>query len=197
MCWMCDHPNATRQDYLKHLRSIITEVGWAVQAVEGGRNRAPYAYTVGLSSRGKPELVVTGMAAYRAAKLLNEVAVLMLHATVPEPGEQVSLIGGPLIEFVEVERPSVHLGVACQFYGTKIRACKSCTPTITVTGRGSWDTGAGAAVSPSSATDKACSRSASVGRRCVGPADLAANACGQALPGITQRCRRGTRRLRW
>jgi Domain of unknown function (DUF4262) len=122
MCWMCDHPNATRQDYLKHLRSIITEVGWAVQAVEGGRNRAPYAYTVGLAARGKPELVVTGMAAYRAAKLLNQVAIHLLHATVPEPGEQVSLIGGPLIEFVAVERPSVHLGVACQFYGAKIRA---------------------------------------------------------------------------
>jgi len=119
---MCDHPNATRQDYLNHLRSIIAEVGWAVQGVEGGRNRAPYAYTVGLAARGKPELVVTGMAAYRAVKLLNEVAVHMLHATVPEPGEQVPLIGGPVIEFVEVERPSVHLGVACQFYGAGIRA---------------------------------------------------------------------------
>jgi hypothetical protein len=118
---MCDHPNATRQDYLNPLRSIIADVGWAVQAVEGGRTRAPYAYTVGLAARGKPELVVTGMAAYRAVKLLNEVAIL-LHATVPEPGEQVPLIGGPLIEFVEVERPSVHLGVACEFYGAGIRA---------------------------------------------------------------------------
>ncbi len=79
MCWMCDHPGATRQDYLDHLRSIIGRVGWVVQTVEGDRVRAPYAYTVGLTARGKPELLVTGMAAYRAVKLLNEFAVHMLH----------------------------------------------------------------------------------------------------------------------
>jgi hypothetical protein len=122
MCWMCDHPSATKQDYLKQLRSIIAKAGWAVQAVEGGRYSAPFAYTVGLAPRGKPELVVTGMAAYRARKLLNEVAVHMLHATVPDVGEQQHLIGGPLIEFVEVEHPAVHLLYACEFYGAGIRA---------------------------------------------------------------------------
>lgn len=122
MCWMCDHPGATRQDYLSHLTSIISRVGWAVQTVEGDQVRAPYAYTVGLTAYGKPELVVTGMAAYRAAKTLNDFAIHMLHGTVPEPGEQLPLIGGPLTEIVEVERPSVHLGVAVEFYGRRIRA---------------------------------------------------------------------------
>jgi hypothetical protein len=122
MCWKCDHPNATKEDYLRHLRSIIAEVGWAVQAVGGGKTRAPYACTVGLAARGKPEFVVTGMAAYRAAKLLNEVAVHMLHTTVPEVGGQAHLIGGPLIEYVEVERPAAHLLYACEFYGPGIRA---------------------------------------------------------------------------
>jgi hypothetical protein len=76
---MCDHPKATTQDYLAHLRSIIGETGWAVQVVEGNRFRSPTAYTVGLAARGKPELVVTGMAAYRAVKLLNQVATHILH----------------------------------------------------------------------------------------------------------------------
>jgi len=134
MCWMCDHPNATTQDYLAHLRSIIREKGWAVQVVEGNRFRSSYAYTVGLAARGKPELVTTGLAAYRAARLLNEVATHILHATVPEPGEQVPLIGGPHIEFVEVEVPTAHLRLACEFYGTGIRALQ----VVHADDRGRW-----------------------------------------------------------
>ena len=134
MCWMCDHPDATRRDYLTHLRSIVAEVGWAVQIVEGDRIRSPYGYTVGLAALGRPELVVTGMAAYRAAKLLNDVAAHVLHSTVPRPGEQVPLIGGPLIEFAEVERPAVHLPVACEFYGPGIRALQ----VVYADDRGHW-----------------------------------------------------------
>ena len=139
MCWMCDHPKATAQDYLAHLRSIISEAGWAVQVVEGNRFRSPTAYTVGLAASGMPELVVTGMAAYRAMKLLNEVATHILHATVPEPGEQVPLIGGPLIEFVEVDVPSAHLLLACEFYGTGIRALQ----VVHADDRGRWPWEAG------------------------------------------------------
>ena len=134
MCWMCDHPTATAQDYWRHLQSIIARRGWAVQVVEGDRRRSPYAYTVGLAPRGKPELVVTGMAAYRAADLLNEVAAHMLHATVPVPGQQVPLTGGPLIEFVEVDQPPAHLLLACEFYGAGIRALQ----VVHADDRGHW-----------------------------------------------------------
>ena len=126
MCWMCDNPKATTQDYLAHLRSIVREKGWAIQVVEGNRFRSPYAYTVGLAARGRSELVVTGMAAYRAAKLLNEVATHMLHSAVPEPGEQIPLIGGPLL-------------MACEFYGTGIRALQI----VHADDRGRWPWQAG------------------------------------------------------
>jgi hypothetical protein len=122
MCWMCDHPGATLQDYLDQLRSLAMTHGWAVQAVQRDRLHPPFAYTVGLTAWGKPELVVTGMPTARAGALLNEVAAHVLHADVPEPGEQVPLIGGPLIEFVEVQTPSAHLLRACDLYGTGIRA---------------------------------------------------------------------------
>ena len=46
MCWICDHPGATQQDYFEELRSRVQKHGWAVQYVE--IDRAPYAYTVGL-----------------------------------------------------------------------------------------------------------------------------------------------------
>jgi hypothetical protein len=122
MCWMCDHPAATRQDYLDQTRRIITESGWAVQYVEREGFRGPYAYTVGLTARGKPELVVTGMPAARAAELLNDVAAHVLHAEPPQPGDQVRLTGGPLLEVVEVEVPDAHLFLVGELYGADFLA---------------------------------------------------------------------------
>jgi hypothetical protein len=122
MCWMCDHPNATRQDYLDYLDCIIMDSGWAVQFVERDGLRPPYAYTVGLTARGKPELVATGMPARRAAGLLNSVAAHVLHSEPPKPGEQIPLVGGPLIEIVEVDVPQAHLLMVGEFYHGGFRA---------------------------------------------------------------------------
>ena len=35
MCWQCDNPDRTTDDYLDLLREIINGHGWAVQFVEG------------------------------------------------------------------------------------------------------------------------------------------------------------------
>lgn len=134
MCWMCDHPEATRQDYLRHIKSIVASQCWAVQGVERDRVRPPYAYTIGLTVHGKPELVVTGMSLTRAAELLNDVAVHVMHAVAPEPGERIPLIGGPVVEFVEVSVPSAHLLVATEFYGPAIRALQ----VVHADDRGRW-----------------------------------------------------------
>jgi hypothetical protein len=134
MCWMCTHPGATLQDYIDHVNSLVTEHGWAVQTVRRDRLRPPFAYTVGLTAMNKPELVVTGMPTARAAALLNDVAVHMLHAEIPEPGERVPLIGGPLIEFVEVQTPAAHLFRARDLYGDRIRALQ----VVHADDRGHW-----------------------------------------------------------
>ena len=57
MCWQCDHPGSTRLDYLEHLHELIACHGWAVQGVQRDRVHPPWAYTVGLTSNGRPELV--------------------------------------------------------------------------------------------------------------------------------------------
>lgn len=134
MCWMCDHPKATRQDYLDHIMSIIARRRWAVQGVERDRYRPPYAYTVGLTAHGKPELVVTGMSVTRAAELLNDVAAHVLHAAAPAPGERTPLIGGPLVEFIKVDVPSAHLLVADELYGPQLRALQ----VVHADDRGRW-----------------------------------------------------------
>ena len=86
MCWACDNPDASPVGYLDHLGALITWHGWAVQGVERDRIHPPWAYTVGLTSHGRPELVVTGLALSRAARLLNDVAAHVLHATATARG---------------------------------------------------------------------------------------------------------------
>jgi Domain of unknown function (DUF4262) len=139
MCWECDHPGATRDDYLDYVSGIIAEQGWAVQGVERDRIHPPWAYTVGLTAHGEPELVVTGLPVRRAAGLLNDVAVHVLHAAAPRPGEQIAMRGGPLIEIVKVSVPSAHLVTAVDVYGPRLRALQ----VVHADDRGHWpwDTG--------------------------------------------------------
>jgi len=122
MCWECDHPHATREDYLDFVRERMQCHGWAVQGVQGDRNYAPWAYTVGLTAFGKPELVVTGTSLARASDLLHVSAPHLLHADAPEPGEQNPLIGGPLIEIVQVAEPTMHLVTAVELFGPQVKA---------------------------------------------------------------------------
>jgi len=122
MCWLCDHPGATELDYLEHIRGIIATCCFAVQAVEGDRHRSPWAYTVGLTAHGKPELLVTGLSIARSHRLLHDVAEHVLHAEAPQPGEVIPLIGGPVIEIVEVTEPTVHLVIAAEIFGPGIQA---------------------------------------------------------------------------
>jgi hypothetical protein len=104
------------------MRDLIACYGWAVQGVERDRIHPPWAYTVGLTRGGRPELVVTGLPLGRATDLLNDVASHVLHAAAPRPGEQVPLRGGPVIEIVAVAEPAAHLVTAVEFYGPEIRA---------------------------------------------------------------------------
>jgi Domain of unknown function (DUF4262) len=122
MCWQCDHPDATYADYLAHLRRTIARYGWAVQGVERSGIHPPWAYTIGLTQAGCPELVVTGMPFAKAGMLLNGIADHVMHAEAPKPGERVTLSSGLLIEIVEVAEPAAHLLNAAAVYGSRIRA---------------------------------------------------------------------------
>jgi hypothetical protein len=122
MCWVCDHPGSTGQDYLEYLRGLLEQRCWIVIGVQRDRHRPPYSYTVGLTDHGQPELVVTGLPQRRATDLLNDVAAHLLHAEAPAPGERVPLTGGPMLEIVQVTEPSVHLRVAAEFSGPQFTA---------------------------------------------------------------------------
>jgi len=134
MCWECDYPGSTRSDYLEYLSGLIEKFGWAVLGVERDRIHPPWAYTVGLTPHGRPELVVTGLPLRRATKLLNEVAAHTMHAALPSPGEQIAWRGGPFIEIVKVAEPSAHLVMAVEFYGPGLRALQ----VVHADDRGHW-----------------------------------------------------------
>lgn len=131
MCWMCDHPGSTVQDYLDVIRAKIEKRGWAVQYVEDPR--MPFAYTAGMTEFGLPELLMTNVSPARAARVLNGSAEHQLNGPDLSPGHQVSLPGGPLTEVVEVDHPDVHLPVAVALYGP-IRAFQL----VWADGRGRW-----------------------------------------------------------
>lgn len=123
MCWQCDHPEGDAEDYLRQVvLPTIDQCGWLVQAVGGSRLYAPFAYTVGLTGRGLPELVVTGLRAEPAAALLNAVAQYCCDRLVLLPGETICVGSGPSCEAVGLPHPDVHLFTAVDVYGERVRA---------------------------------------------------------------------------
>jgi hypothetical protein len=121
MCWQCDNPDGTTEDYLRELRETIQHHGWAVQYVES--DKRPFAYTVGLHTRGLPELVMTGLTADVCCRVLNSIAHMAVdRGTVLAPAMHIDYEDRFLIEVVHVEHPDVHLKFAARLYGPDIRA---------------------------------------------------------------------------
>ncbi|MGW4096512.1 DUF4262 domain-containing protein [Mycobacterium sp. NPDC004974] len=121
MCWQCDNPNGTTDDYLDILRDIIKDHGWAVQFVEN--DKRPYAYTVGLHDMGLPELLITGMPAQASARVLNSLAHQITEdGTFLQPAMHIDYQDEFLFEVVEVEHPDVHLKFAVELCSPRIRA---------------------------------------------------------------------------
>lgn len=121
MCWQCDHPQGTIEDYLDTIRATMREHGWAVQFVES--ERRPFAYTVGLYDRGLPELLLTGLPPQTSARLLNSIAHQIVEdGIVLQPAMHIDYQGEFLLEVVEVDHPDVHLKFAARLFGPQIRA---------------------------------------------------------------------------
>ncbi len=121
MCWQCDHPDGSAEDYLDVLRAIISEHRWAIQFVEDAER--PFAYTIGLHGTGRPELLITGLPAQTSARLLNSIAHQMVDCNLAlRPGEYIDYQSEFFLEVVEVEHPDVHLKCAAGLFGERFRA---------------------------------------------------------------------------
>ncbi len=121
MCWLCDNPHRSTEDYLDVLREIIRTHRWAVQYVEG--EDRPFAYTIGLHALGLPELVITGLPPQQSARVMNSIAHDVVdHGTVLAQAMHIEYQSELMLEVVEVEHPDVHLGFAVALFGPEIRA---------------------------------------------------------------------------
>ncbi|MGW5741145.1 DUF4262 domain-containing protein [Amycolatopsis sp. NPDC003861] len=120
MCFECENPD--RSGYLERLRGGVADRGWLVQGVERAGPYPPWAYTIGLSGYGLPELVVTGLPMLAAGALLNALASHTLHGPPFAAGDHIPLRDGPLIEVVSLAEPSAHLVFAAALHGPQIRA---------------------------------------------------------------------------
>lgn len=119
-CWKCLRPEATHEDYLRYVDEVVDGSGWMVQAVLSTRHRAPFAYTVGLTARGLPELVVTGRWADVTGSMLDAIAGYTVDRSEIRPGEVMHL-GDVHLEAIEVLLPDVHLLTAVAMYGQAVR----------------------------------------------------------------------------
>ncbi|MGN6334012.1 MAG: DUF4262 domain-containing protein [Motilibacteraceae bacterium] len=116
---------------------MIERYGWMVQGVEADSRSGPWAYTVGLTRCGLPELVVTGSSLQRAGQILNGYGAHLQHAPAPRPGEQLELYPDVVAEVVEVPVPFAHLKLAVELYGPEVRALQLVT--ADEAGRWPWD----------------------------------------------------------
>lgn len=119
---MCDNPRATKSDFYDDMADKIARYGWAIQYVEPGRVRPAWAYTVGLTLWGLPELVVTGMRIPELHELLNAEARRLVDRGAPESGARLTLTSGRGAEVVPLPHPDAHLITAADMLGPRLRA---------------------------------------------------------------------------
>jgi hypothetical protein len=137
MCWVCDHPEAPKAAQLAYVRGLLDEHPWLVIGVERDGYRPPYSYTVGLTELDQPELLITGLAQERAAKVLIAVAEKMGGAGMPAAGARIQLPGRRPGEIVRVGEPGVHLEVAAGLFGERLAALQLVYADLR--GRWPWD----------------------------------------------------------
>ena len=139
MCWKCDNPGGTTEEYLVELREMMRQHdGWQVQYVE--HDERPFAYTVGLHHRGRPELLITGLDADVSNTVLKSIGHMVVDdGTFLAPAMHIDYEDRFLIEVVEVAHPDVHLKFAAAICGPNLRALQL----VWADDRGRWPWDAG------------------------------------------------------
>jgi hypothetical protein len=92
-----------------------------VQFVEGGGAAAPFAYTVGLTTHGLAELVITAKGTEESGRLLNSFAAYLMQGDNHfHAGDTVLMPDGQRAEIVDLPHPDAHLFTAVNLYGDQV-----------------------------------------------------------------------------
>jgi len=123
VCGHCDEDDPTESGYeyyVRVIRPIIDEFGWFIQYVHAEGTFASFAYTIGLTEHGCPELIATGVTPEEAAALLNTGGEV-LHRRELRHGQRVA-VAGRRVEVVDLPHPEAHLLFAGDVYGDRLTA---------------------------------------------------------------------------
>ena len=103
--------------YLRMVRERIECLGWVVQAVDAADGRPGLSYTVGLWPATGLELVVAGLPAERALKVLNDLGHRVLDGARYEHGRTLDdVLPDRPVTVLDVPDPGDHLALANRLY---------------------------------------------------------------------------------
>lgn len=125
--------------YLLDVLTRIDECGWSVVAVEPDAYDAEpgFAYTVGLTTTGNPELAIFGLPATLARDLLNQVADRLILGESIRSGDRLEDVIGNGLSLAVVEMTDLsELGVVAAVYGHADHALQLVWPDLA--GRMPW-----------------------------------------------------------
>lgn len=115
MCLMCQ--GWTREQVRELYVEQIAEHGWTTVSVEGGRDRPPMTYTVGLTRfHDHPELVVSGLVPEDASPRLGELAAHVRDGHRYAAGDVITSFGPHRFRLLRVNDPR-RLVFAQEIYG--------------------------------------------------------------------------------
>lgn len=114
-----NHDDDRVDAYLVRCREIIKKYGWMVQGVFPTVNEpddVPFAYTVGLTDAGLPELTVSGLGPEQAMAILNTAAQQHCRQefTAGSLAEEIAANG---VVFRVIDAPDVVMGIGQRLYG--------------------------------------------------------------------------------
>lgn len=145
------HPTPTSEAikaYHEHVDRLIDEHGWAVLAVlpDIEQRQPGFSYTVGLTARSHPELLVFAMAADDARLVLNRLARKVLDGTVPLHTRLPEVLEGydPVLVSAATERAHAFVMGATYRYGEAVTVLQLVLPDSN--NKLPWETGYDAAM---------------------------------------------------
>lgn len=111
MCFKCD--GMTDEEFVRQIEQHLTTHGWMVNHVEADGERNPsFAYTLGLSLHGHPELIIFDCPPYPAYRALEPLALAVLAGRRFDEGDDVNDLYAGRPQLLRLPDSSTHLYVA-------------------------------------------------------------------------------------
>jgi Domain of unknown function (DUF4262) len=91
-------------DFWKGTLDIISKKGWAVQGVMGGKASPSFCYSIGMSAKDLPELLIVGLDVKMAGHFINGICEKMIDGScIAKDGEFVAEVANVPLQLRELD----------------------------------------------------------------------------------------------